>query len=93
MPVRFRTPVQNLASVDLRRESRVRLDKILSPGCDISITTICPLVDGTFGVIYGPITLTEKDGRGPFTWDLVGGSLPSGVTLSAMGVISGTPTP
>lgn len=37
-------------------------------------------------------TLTASGGSGTQTWDLVGGSLPTGLNLSANGVISGTPT-
>src|SRR5579884_1631606 len=37
-------------------------------------------------------TLTATGGMGPFTWAIVGGTLPSGITLSPDGVISGTTT-
>jgi hypothetical protein len=36
-------------------------------------------------------TLTSTGGKGPFTWALASGTLPPGITLSAGGVISGTP--
>lgn len=37
-------------------------------------------------------TLTVSGGTGPYTFSVVGGSLPSGLTMSSTGVISGTPT-
>jgi hypothetical protein len=37
-------------------------------------------------------TLTATGGNAAFTWTLVSGALPPGLTLSTAGVISGTPT-
>ena len=37
-------------------------------------------------------TLTSTGGVGPFTWSLASGTLPSGLSISSGGVISGTPT-
>ncbi|HYE78327.1 MAG TPA: Ig domain-containing protein, partial [bacterium] len=37
-------------------------------------------------------TLIAVGGEGPFTWELVSGSLPTGLTVNADGTISGTPT-
>jgi hypothetical protein len=37
-------------------------------------------------------TLTSTGGVGPFTWAMASGTLPPGLTISASGVISGTPT-
>lgn len=54
-----------------------------------SITTV-GLSNGTVGVAY-TATLTVTDGTAPFIWSLPSGSLPSGLTLSTAGVISGTP--
>ncbi len=44
------------------------------------------------GVAYGPIALTATGGTAPYVWSLQSGALPGGVTLSAAGVIAGTPT-
>jgi hypothetical protein len=57
----------------------------------ISITTPSPLASGALGVAYSA-TLAATGGTVPYTWSLVSGSLPGGVTLSSAGVISGTPT-
>jgi uncharacterized protein (TIGR03437 family) len=50
-----------------------------------------PLTLGTEGSIYGPVTLTATGGTGgPYTWSAT--NLPAGMTLSALGVVSGTPS-
>jgi uncharacterized protein (TIGR03437 family) len=46
---------------------------------------------GTVGSLYGPVTLTATGGTGgPYTWSAA--NLPPGMTLSAGGVLSGTPS-
>lgn len=47
--------------------------------------------DGVLNVPYA-LTLTATGGTGNQSWTLVSGSLPPGLSLSAAGVISGTPT-
>jgi large repetitive protein len=61
-------------------------------------TAIAPLVvasgnppSGTVGVAYTS-TLSATGGTTPYSWSLISGSLPAGLSLSAGGVISGTPT-
>ena len=47
---------------------------------------------GTVGVAYAT-ALTASGGVGPYTWSVLSGSLPAGLTLNqATGAISGTPT-
>ncbi|HYV44510.1 MAG TPA: putative Ig domain-containing protein, partial [Myxococcaceae bacterium] len=47
--------------------------------------------DGYTGTAYNQ-TLTAAGGRAPYTWSLIAGALPSGVTLGGTtGVLSGTP--
>jgi large repetitive protein len=41
--------------------------------------------------VYGD-TLTESGGTAPFAWSVSSGSLPAGISLSADGTLSGTPT-
>ncbi len=41
--------------------------------------------------VYGD-TLPESGGTAPFTWSVSAGSLPAGISLSADGTLSGTPT-
>jgi sugar lactone lactonase YvrE len=56
-----------------------------------SITTFSPLLQGTVGLAYSQ-TLSASGGALPYTWTLTSGTLPAGLTLSAAGVITGTPT-
>lgn len=55
-----------------------------------SITTTT-LPDGAVGTAYSQ-TLAATGGNGTLTWSLASGILPSGLSLSSGGVISGTPT-
>ena len=50
------------------------------------------LPGGVVGQAYGPILLAANGGVAPYTWSLVSGTLPSGLTLSTAGSIGGTPT-
>src|SRR6185437_8997610 len=56
----------------------------------LSIAT-SSLNGGTMGSTYSQ-TLTANGGFPGYTWSLVSGSLPAGVTLSPAGAISGTPS-
>ena len=56
----------------------------------LAITTT-QLPDGTQGTAYRA-TLSASGGTPPYSWSVVSGTLPSGLNLSANGVIQGTPT-
>ena len=56
----------------------------------LNITT-ASLPGGTVAVAYSA-TLTATGGTSPYSWSITTGSLPSGLTLSATGNITGTPT-
>ena len=58
------------------------------PTITVTPTTLSP---GAVGVPYGPVTFTQTGAVGGVTWSFTG-TLPTGVTLSAAGVLSGTPT-
>jgi hypothetical protein len=45
---------------------------------------------GTLGAPYGPVALSASGGKSPYTWS-AGSALPAGMTLSAAGVLGGTP--
>src|SRR5262245_56977961 len=57
----------------------------------LSITTVSPLPSGTTGAAYSQ-TLAATGGTPQYTWSVTSGTPPAGLTLSAAGVISGTPT-
>jgi hypothetical protein len=55
-----------------------------------SISTASTLPPGGVGAAYQK-TLSATGGSSPYTWSLVSGALPGGLTLSSGGSISGTP--
>ena len=67
------------------------LSIVVAPaGSPPSITTTS-LPDGTVGEAYSH-TLAATGGDGSYVWSLASGSLPAGLTLSAGGQVTGTPT-
>jgi len=56
-----------------------------------AITTAATLPTAFFGEPYS-VTLAQTGATGTVTWTLVSGALPTGISLSSSGVISGTPT-
>jgi hypothetical protein len=60
------------------------------PSTPPSITTGSALPGGTVGTAY-QVTLAAS-GTNPIAWSVTAGTLPSGLTLSASGALSGTPT-
>ena len=57
----------------------------------VTITTASPLPEATQAVSYSE-TLAASGGTTPLTWAVTVGSEPAGLSLSAGGVLSGTPT-
>lgn len=55
----------------------------------VTITTTSPLPTGTAGLSYS--AAFAASGTAPYTWSLISGSLPAGLSLSTAGAISGTP--
>ena len=64
-----------------------------------TLTATCPTITlgpatlppGTVGVAYSQ-QLTASGGTGPYTFTVLSGALPAGLTLTAGGLLSGTPT-
>jgi len=51
------------------------------------------LAVGKVGLLYPSTTLSAADGTAPYTWAVIAGALPTGLSLAgATGVIAGTPT-
>lgn len=66
-------------------------DVIQPPGCPVITFSPATLSHPTVGVHYGQ-TFTGSGGLAPYTFSVTSGTLPAGLTLTAAGVISGTPT-
>jgi hypothetical protein len=58
---------------------------------DFQIASGENLPDGTLGQKYST-TLTASGGQAPYQWQLLNGTLPTGLALASGGTISGTPT-
>ncbi len=57
---------------------------------ELAVTSLSPPA-GTVGISYST-TLAATGGVTPYTWTILSGTLPAGLSLSSAGVISGTPT-
>ena len=55
------------------------------------VVTTTSLPSGTAGAAYSQ-TLTASSGTSPYTWSVISGTLPPGLSLSRAGVLSGTPS-
>lgn len=74
--------------------SSAALDNVsLVPSGPISptITSTSPLPNGALGSAYNQ-TLSATGGITPYTWSIISGGLPAGLSLSTAGVISGNPS-
>jgi hypothetical protein len=76
-----------VAGGDGRTSTKALAIRVAAP---LSIAT-SSLPGGTVGTAYSQ-TLAAGGGLAPYSWSVAGGALPAGLTLSAAGVISGTPT-
>ncbi|MDZ4288289.1 MAG: S8 family serine peptidase [Prosthecobacter sp.] len=56
-----------------------------------TITTATPLTGGAVSSAYSA-SFTATGGTAPYTWSLLSGTLPPGLTLSSQGLLAGTPT-
>ncbi len=78
----------------------ITADNGVSPSASMSfsLTVVAPVIvttgdltDAAVGTPYSQ-QLTATGGVPPYTWSIVGGALPPGLTLSPSGLISGSPT-
>ena len=63
----------------------------IAQAAPMSIVTLSPLPTGTPGAAYSQ-TLAATGGLPPYAWSLVSGALPSGLTLSTSGALTGAPS-
>jgi uncharacterized protein (TIGR03437 family) len=84
--------VTDSASAPARAYAQLKLLVVPALSATLRITgAASPLALGRVGTAYGPVTLTAAGGTGgPYTWTAA--NLPTGLTLSAAGVLSGTPS-
>lgn len=89
-------PLETLNNSATRDDMMQRILRFLTPsysgisgGAGVSVVTTT-LPNATVGLSYSQ-TLQATGGSAPYTWDIMAGALPGGVTLSAAGVLAGTP--
>jgi hypothetical protein len=71
---------------------KAQKDFTIAIGQGISFTSPASLPNATAGTAYS-FTLTGTGGQAPYSWSIVNGALPAGLTLNGTsGVISGTPS-
>ena len=83
----FTARVTDAADQSATRQLRIVINAAIAP---LSITTTAVSI-ATVGAEYNQ-TLSATGGRPPYAWSVGSGSLPAGLTLSAAGRISGTPS-
>ena len=81
----------NVYVSDIGNPGRPRTDAGL-PASPLSVTSPMTLPTGTVGVPYAETLLLASGGTPPYTWSIIVGTLPNGLTLSSNGSLSGTPT-
>jgi hypothetical protein len=83
-PIKFKV-------IDGQNGSSTRTISMSVADAPLVITSAIPLAPASLTLPYS-YQLSATGGRGGFTWSLASGTLPLGLTLSAGGLISGTPT-
>lgn len=56
----------------------------------LAITTLSPLPTGSVGTPYS-LQFEVSGGKAPYTWQVLSGALPTGLTFDSSGLLSGTP--
>lgn len=84
----------NVSGRLLARNGAVTLDSssvAICPACNPITLSPSTLPNGTLGAAYSQ-TITASGGTAPYSFTLVSGSLPPGLSLSTSGALTGTPT-
>ncbi|HSR05535.1 MAG TPA: SBBP repeat-containing protein, partial [Bryobacteraceae bacterium] len=84
----FSLRVMDVASSSATQTFSLTIAPLVS---SLAITTNPALPDGTLGAFYSQ-TLAASGGSPPYTWSLLSGTLPLGLSLSSNGAITGIPT-
>src|SRR4029077_17374047 len=63
-----------------------------TPTTPMALAATAPFHTGEVGVAYAPVALAATGGVQPYTWSVVTGALPSGLSIGSDGTVSGTPT-
>ena len=91
------TATVNAASLTFKVTDSGQPAQSQSATLTLTITAAAPVItttslpNGQVGTAYSAV-LAATGGTTPYTWSLTSGTLPAGLSLSASGVISGTPT-
>jgi large repetitive protein len=62
-----------------------------TPTTPLALTATAPFHTGEVGVAYAPVALSATGGVQPYTWSVVAGALPAGLSIGSDGTVSGTP--
>jgi hypothetical protein len=63
-----------------------------TPTTPLALMATAPFHTGEVGVAYAPVALSATGGVQPYTWSVVAGGLPGGLSIGSDGTVSGTPT-
>jgi hypothetical protein len=58
----------------------------------MALAATAPFHTGEVGIAYAPVALSATGGVQPYTWSVVTGALPAGLSIGSDGTVSGTPT-
>ena len=63
-----------------------------TPTTPLALAATAPFHIGEVGIAYAPVALSATGGVQPYTWSVVTGALPAGLSIGSDGTVSGTPT-
>lgn len=93
-----KAPTLSAVSNDIDGDARpqgaaydIGADEFVAASSTPAISTASPLNAGAIGVAFVQ-AFSANGGTAPYTWSLSSGALPAGLSLSAAGTLSGTPT-